>query len=283
MQQTYSSTTKFLQDQRVFSMDQVRQKISQATISEYPYMEQIRNKLKNLDGSVKVTISSLKSKDNDKVIFADGKYKGQQVHIGGTPVSLHLDDRLKLFHDFKEASIAESVSRKTITEVKIRQVIREEINEVLGLGKFFDRFKKPSESDLPSIEPDPESDEMEVVDVEDQENRASELQNYFITKIKQIAIKSPIIARRLIEYMYSNLNVSWKTSGPRSTVMFMQAMKDFKTYSSDQEVTEIKQKMSELESLRPEFKNATLRTIVQEYEDDSEIPKINESKKKLKR
>jgi hypothetical protein len=69
MQQTYSSTTKFLQDQRVFSMDQVRQKISQATISEYPYMEQIRNKLKNLDGSVKVTISSLKPKDNDKVKF----------------------------------------------------------------------------------------------------------------------------------------------------------------------------------------------------------------------
>ncbi len=136
MQQTYSSTTEFLQDQRVFSMDQVRQKISQATISEYPYMEQIRNKLKNLDGSVKVTISSLKSKDNDKVIFADGQYKGQQVHVGGTAISLHLDDRLKLFRDVKEASIAESVSRKRITEAQIRKVIREELIKFLEEAKL---------------------------------------------------------------------------------------------------------------------------------------------------
>jgi hypothetical protein len=91
--------TQFLPETGTFTMGQVADKITQSTIGEYPYMENVRNSLKKLDPNVKVNVSSLKSKQNDRIIYNDGRFKGQIVLVDKTPVNLHLNDRLELFRN----------------------------------------------------------------------------------------------------------------------------------------------------------------------------------------
>lgn len=137
MQQTYSSTTKFLPDQNTFTMGQVSNFITQQTIGDYPEMERVRNRLKTLDPSLKVVVSSLKSKNNDKVLFADGNMRGQQVTVDGMKVNLHVNDRIQLFNSSTQSSVAEN--KKRLTESQLRQVIREEL---VGLLNEISPFEK---------------------------------------------------------------------------------------------------------------------------------------------
>lgn len=85
-----------------FTISQIIPKIAEATIGEYPDMEIVRNELKYFDPNVEVVVSSLESKNDDKVVYADQRFEGRQVLINGFPVNLHLADRLKLFANIRK-------------------------------------------------------------------------------------------------------------------------------------------------------------------------------------
>jgi hypothetical protein len=97
--------TQYYPEIYTFTISQIIPKITQATISVYPYMETVRNKLKSFDfdPNVKVEVSSLKPKNYDIIVYAkDQQFQGRQVLIDGFPVNLHLADRLELFADIRK-------------------------------------------------------------------------------------------------------------------------------------------------------------------------------------
>ena len=178
---------------------------------------------------------------------------------------------------------------KRITEAQIRQVIREELNEVLGLGKLFNKLRGQPQA---APQAAPQLGEVEVVDEQQLKAMAQEFADNFFDMLENLAKENNKEGANAVLAILSSPAISANVdyANPTQSIFgFIDGLKRIPPGLLGKDKAEMDQIINQFESSRKVegLQVRILKKLQADYNNNVELQtklgRVDESKKKLKR